>query len=63
MRLLDKIGKVFCEKCKFMYGLPRDSKFSVAGDAYCPVDGFQLIIVEQPADGNVKRFTLCPLCF
>ncbi|EAS04755.2 DNA topoisomerase I (macronuclear) [Tetrahymena thermophila SB210] len=63
MKILDKIGKIFCERCKFMYGLPRDSKYSIAGECFCPIDGFQLVLIESTVKGNTKRFTICPLCF
>ena len=42
MKILDKINKIFCQKCNYMYGLPRNCTYEIAlgSEAYCPLDGF-----------------------
>ena len=38
MKLLEQQYKVYCENCKFMYGLPRNSVYEPAENLYCPLD-------------------------
>lgn len=63
MKIIDNIYKLYCEKCKYMYGLPRNSTYELAQDCFCPLDGFQLLICNQVVRGNTKRHSICPACF
>ncbi len=40
MKLLDRVNKLYCERCKYMYGLPRDSTYEIAHNCYCPLDNY-----------------------
>ena len=48
-------GKLFCEKCKCMYGLPKKVEYNRT-NKFCEKDNFE--IIECESKGKVTK--LCP---
>lgn len=43
MVLVADFHKIHCQECRLTLNLPKDASYSVEGQDFCPLDGFQLI--------------------
>jgi len=57
---VEKFNKLQCENCKFTLSLPMTGSLTMAGDNFCPLDGFQLLLFTS--FNKITSFLICPMC-
>ncbi|EAS05803.2 DNA topoisomerase I (macronuclear) [Tetrahymena thermophila SB210] len=62
MKIIEKAGKIICEKCDVSLFIPSNGKYRLAGEKKCPYDKYQVIFFTSLHTPNVS-FEVCPKCY
>jgi len=62
MKIIERAGKIICEKCDISLSIPTNGKFKLAGEKFCPLDGYQVMFFTSLHTPNVS-FEVCPKCY
>lgn len=60
MLFVSKFNKMKCDNCNLQLTLPMNGDVVIAGEHFCPLDNFQLLLFTS--HNKVTSYTICPMC-
>eukprot|EP01094_Clydonella_sp_ATCC50884_P016000 TRINITY_DN2668_c0_g3_i1.p1 TRINITY_DN2668_c0_g3~~TRINITY_DN2668_c0_g3_i1.p1 ORF type:complete len:846 (+),score=211.68 TRINITY_DN2668_c0_g3_i1:225-2762(+) len=58
-----KPARMYCPTCDDVYPLPQNCAVKLYGERTCPLDNFELVLVQFGQGGSGKSYPVCPHCF